>query len=213
MLSGIALAACGAQPEPTGSPQPTAAPDAAPGDATPAPDAPDGPDATALPAATGQPAAPAPPPGWEALTLSELGVSLYAPEGWAAEPDGTGGVTLHDPGEYAWAQLAAPQDAGNLPASATADELFAATLAAFRENGDFGEPQPVETRGGLDAVQISGMYYVLDEHLLVGVAVGDGRVIHFSGHGPGLGEDGEGAWAEMQPVFEEMFASLALAGE
>lgn len=187
LISAAALGACSAP-----APNPPTAQAADPGDVTTPgldPIIADPETATPGPTVTPTPLPPL-PEGWVEFEGEPLRVSLGYPEGWEVVPYDTHKMDLRLPGTDGWMEIevidAESDDTFSLEYAPgmSAEALLNVLLNAAREDGDFGEATPFETRTGADTWIAEGSYTLLSDRVLIGVMALPDRAILVKGHSP-----------------------------
>lgn len=156
---------------------------------------------------------PTPPAGWSVLESAELELSLYLPPGWEAAGAGRQ-LDLRETGSDGWIEIRILDDGNEAewgfdyrPGSPS-DELMEMLLAGLRENGDFEDARPLQTRGGQSASLSAGTYQVFDERLVVGVIGLPDRAVVLLGHGSEGVAGPDDTWARLAPLYEQVLASI-----
>lgn len=162
---------------------------------------------------------PDPLAGWVEYTSSDLGLTLYMPEGWEATPGGLQVLNLRQPDGGGWIQVrtvtaASADDLGlaEMP-GLDAPQILDTLLAALREDGDFSAPYTLDTETGGTALAVEGQYYVLNERLLVAVLSGSEQAVVFTGHGPEDQDASGDGWEQLVSIYETIIRNTTSSGE
>jgi len=196
------------------NPQPDAQPDTGaatePGDENPAPQQPTVPSGIDEDLPAEPVIIPDVPEGWSTFESSALALSLAYPGGWDAQPVNEEKLDIIQQNSDAWIEFILldeeTADDWSLTFEPDADptSVIDTLITASSQDGEYGSPRIIQTRGGSQVAVADGQDNLFSERILIGVLTRTENWLLIIGHGT---EDLD-TWEDLLPVYEGIIASF-----